>query len=47
MDGHQLGTDFQVSHISVNNLDEDIDDVLTLCTHVTSLVNVKLCQIRD
>lgn len=47
MDGHQLGTDFQVPHISVNNLDEGIDDVLTLYTHITSLVDVKLCQIRD
>lgn len=47
MDGHQLGTDFQVPHISVNNLDEGIDDILTLYTHITSLVDVKLCQIRD
>ena len=47
MDGHQLGTDFQVAHISVNNLDEGINDVLTLYTQITSLVDVKLCQIRD
>ena len=28
-------------------LDEGIDDILTLYTHITSLVDVKLCQIRD
>jgi hypothetical protein len=33
--------------ISINNLDEDIDDILTVCTNVTRLGDSKLCQMKD
>ena len=37
--GTSMMTGFQAPHISINSLDKDIDDMLTLGTDVTSLVD--------
>lgn len=45
--GVSMVTGLWAPDIPINNLDKDTDDMLALCTNVTSLVDVKLRQIKD
>lgn len=45
--GVSMATGLQAPRTSIPSLDKDSDDTLTLCTPVTSLVDVKLCQRKD
>lgn len=40
-------TGLQAPYMSIGHSDKDIDDILTLCTNVTSPVDMELCQIKD
>ena len=45
--GTSMMTGFRTPHLSINSSDKDIDDMLTLCTDVPSLVDMTLCQMKD
>lgn len=44
--GTAVVTGLRAAHASANNLDKDIDEVLSLCTCVPG-VDRKLCQMKD